>query len=583
MLTSKLFAGNALLQALADNTDRMSRTRNSIGEPVRLVQTALLTRNPAALPLHGADGRFGNETAAAVRTMKSEEFGLPAADATEIIGPRTITRLDEIQAASEVPPAPSTLIRRSVWDLQADATWQPIPLAYARAVRVMQARPITDPTSWRFQAAVHGSFSAPPAGSQWSTCQHRSWYFLPWHRMYLHFFERIVRSIVIADGGPADFAIPYWNYELPFPATQLPVPMRLATLPDGTSNPLHLTAPRRDPLWDQGASMPAAAVNSTATMAIRNYIGPPGPGFGGGRSAPAHFGGSTGGLEQTPHNAVHPLVGGPPSGQCQGGLMTDPSCAALDPVFWLHHANIDRLWTNWLTLALGRANPTDAAWLNQAFTFFDEAGTPVTMRCGDVVDSIGQLGYRYDDAPAPLEGAPMMPEPTPASAEPPELGGASEESVELRGEAASVRIAVPGATEPMMASALEGAGRMYLNVEDIEGVDDPGDVYAVYLNLPEGADEAERARHHVGNVSFFGLRSTANPDIVHEGAPGLGHTFDVTDVVQALTGELSSGDLTVTFEPLRLQLPEGAVAEPQLASPPETPPVRIGRVSLFVG
>ena len=27
-------------------------------------------------------------------------------------------------------------------------------------------------------------------------CQHNTWYFLPWHRMYLYWFERIVRSII---------------------------------------------------------------------------------------------------------------------------------------------------------------------------------------------------------------------------------------------------------------------------------------------------------------------------------------------------------------------------------------------------
>ena len=77
----------------------------------------------------------------------------------------------------------------------------------------------------------------------------------------------------------------------------------------------------------------------------------PAMGFGGGKVGPQHFGNfaNTGALEQTPHNDIHvALVGANPVGQCQGGFMIDPNCAALDPIFWLHHANIDRLWNVWL-------------------------------------------------------------------------------------------------------------------------------------------------------------------------------------------------------------------------------------------
>ena len=54
-------------------------------------------------------------------------------------------------------------------------------------------------------------------------CQHQGWFFLPWHRMYLYFFERIVRAAVVEAGGPADFALPYWNYDKPFPGNTIPI------------------------------------------------------------------------------------------------------------------------------------------------------------------------------------------------------------------------------------------------------------------------------------------------------------------------------------------------------------------------
>ncbi len=530
-MLSTLFQGDALLQAIADDQARISRSVNNSGPSVTRIQTALLSWDPGSLPQFGADGDYGDETAAAVHRFKVDELHVPEAEVIDDVGPQTIVRLDQIQAAHEAPPPPpATFVRRDVWGLQPGPAWHPIVLAYARAVAVMQARPASDPTSWAFQAAIHGSYAAPPAGAPWNQCQHRSWFFLPWHRMYLFFFERIVRSIVISQGGPADFALPYWNYDQGAPFNTMPLPFRAPTLPDGSPNPLHVAAPGRDPAWDLGAALPAVATSSAAAMAMPNFAAPPAPGFGGGQSPPAHFGGSTGGLEQTPHNVIHPLIGGAMVGQCGGGLMTDPNCAALDPIFWLHHANIDRLWNRWLAPPIGRPNPSEAAWLTQQFPFVDENGTPVQLAPGDVVDSAGQLGYAYDDLPA-FVVPPMSPSPMPP--QPPELGGATEQPMQLVGDTAAISLTVPQDLVGMVQGVVAGARRVFLNVEDIEADQDSGMAYAVYLNLPADAG-ADRERHHVGNFTLFGLGAMNDPETPHDGAPGLGHTFDVTDVVATL-------------------------------------------------
>jgi hypothetical protein len=288
-------------------------------------------------------------------------------------------------------------VRREAWALEAANTFDPITLAFAKAIQVMQARPATDPTSWSYQAAIHGSYAPPPPNAHWNECQHQSWFFLPWHRMYLYYFERIVRQAIVDSGGPADFALPYWNYDRPFPGNTLPPAFRAPTLPDGTANPLFIPAPRRSAGLMGGGQVPSTATTSAAAMALTNFSAPPLPSFGGGRVGPAHFGGALGSLETTPHNIMHPTIGGAEAGQCQGGLMTDPNCAALDPIFWLHHGNIDRLWNNWLALAGGRANPSETAWLSQTFFFYDETGAQVTLSCAEVVDSAQQLGYIYDD------------------------------------------------------------------------------------------------------------------------------------------------------------------------------------------
>ncbi|KAL2672722.1 hypothetical protein Neosp_013436 [[Neocosmospora] mangrovei] len=58
------------------------------------------------------------------------------------------------------------------------------------------------------------------------------------------------------------------------------------------------------------------------------------------------------------HNVVHGLVGG--MGRTTGH-MGDPAYAAFDPIFWLHHANIDRLLAIWQGL---RENPDEEkAWV----------------------------------------------------------------------------------------------------------------------------------------------------------------------------------------------------------------------------
>lgn len=95
--------------------------------------------------------------------------------------------------------------------------------ALRHGIELMQSRPETDPTSWVYQANIHGTFDVP-ALEAWNSCQHGSWYFLAWHRMYLYYFERILRK---ASGNP-EFALPYWDYSDPGDpnARQIPLPYR---------------------------------------------------------------------------------------------------------------------------------------------------------------------------------------------------------------------------------------------------------------------------------------------------------------------------------------------------------------------
>jgi len=75
---------------------------------------------------------------------------------------------------------------------------------------------VTKPNSWAYLARIHGynaDRSTWPNGvDDWNSCQHGSWYFLPWHRMYLHYFEKTLRKVIGDMNGPSDWALPFWDY-----------------------------------------------------------------------------------------------------------------------------------------------------------------------------------------------------------------------------------------------------------------------------------------------------------------------------------------------------------------------------------
>lgn len=49
------------------------------------------------------------------------------------------------------------------------------------------------------------------------------------------------------------------------------------------------------------------------------------------------------------HNTIHTTCGGAGSSSVSGGHMTYLPLASFDPIFWLHHANVDRLFALWQT------------------------------------------------------------------------------------------------------------------------------------------------------------------------------------------------------------------------------------------
>lgn len=493
-----------------------------------------------------------------------------------------------------------THVRRNVWDL--GAKWADPILWYARGVKAMQARPITNRTSWKFYAAMHGMYqplwhalgylsASPQLPSStvvkkfWKQCQHGSWYFLPWHRGYLLAFEANVRAAVVDLGGPANWALPYWNY---FKSGQsaLPAAFRTPDWPDPGVNPLYVEQ-RYGPNNDSNVHVPLTDVDLQA-MSEPHFTGVSSggsPGFGGVDTGFSHGGQTHGGIETQPHDWVHGLVGGSdPNPPGLPGLMSDPDTAALDPIFWLHHANIDRLWASWNHSSSTHTNPTEPTWLNgpasvgqRAFVMPMPDGTTWKYTPGELLH-LADLNYKYDDlsprgvttAPAVVGGAAV-----PADSEV-ELVGANDESVTVRNTASSrvrldagVRNSVGATFAPAAAADAASApsDRVFLNLENVRGQSDAS-AFRVYVGVPDGEDVEAHPELLAGSVAPFGLRKATQADGEHAGQ-GLNFVFDITRIVTLLH---AAGSFDVEHLPVRI------VPVREL---PDEQQVSIGRISIF--
>jgi hypothetical protein len=489
-------------------------------------------------------------------------------------------------------------VRRNVYSLSPTGT---LIASLRQGIATMKSRPSSNPTSWIFQANIHGTF-APPQPA-WNECQHGSFLFLSWHRMYLYWLERILRA---ASGNP-NLALPYWNWTN---AAQRALPVAFRQ-PAAASNSLFV--PGRATGMNNGTGqLPESAVQIGTAMSYPNFSSPvnSGESFGGRRvTQPIHLAQNPifGALEQRPHNVIHGLVGGSGGGPSSPNqaLMSWPETAARDPIFWLHHANIDRLWKRWLDQGGARRNPTgNDFWMDHQFNFFDENGNQVSMSGKQVLNTVTQLDYSYDDDPP--ASALRVPFDVPAAdvvaassqnddeTERTLLGESTvgEEMIKL--SAATKRVplqlrdeAGERVAEAARAEAVPLEERIVLNVKGVQFDDkNPGVTYEVYLNLPEDQDPNYQSPHYVGNIGFFGMGTYEAEEGGHGGHPA-DMSFDVTDVVRALQerNEWSEGEARVSFVMRGL---EPSVEEAESvgylaaqAEPPGRP--RVERVTLTSG
>jgi tyrosinase len=221
---------------------------------------------------------------------------------------------------------------------------------------------------------------------------HRNPWFLPWHREFLLRFERALQKV---DDG---VRLPYWDWlndrgkasslwDEDFmggsgegakqhvatgPFAYEAGDWKLTVQSDGVRDPALRRALGQDGRLPTKAQISGAVERTPYDAAPWDDMerSRPGRGF-----RPV--------LEHLVHDPVHMWVGGTME------LSTSPN----DPVFFLHHANVDRLWAVW-----ERKHGHEKAYLpaREATRFDEDKAMPVLSTKPRQVLSHHALGYRYE-------------------------------------------------------------------------------------------------------------------------------------------------------------------------------------------
>jgi tyrosinase len=165
--------------------------------------------------------------------------------------------------------------------------------------------------------------------------------FLSWHREYLAKFEQRLQKI------HSNITIPYWDWSVD------------RNIPTNLSDPNDLTrwnVKRYGPYKKLPSLSAINKVKKQKTFIDFQNI-----------------------IESTIHGTVHTFVGGKKGDMNQNN-------SPNDPIFWLHHANIDRLWNEWQSTHQGMS-PSN---MNEILK-----PSPIITRSVSEVQHISVLGYSY--------------------------------------------------------------------------------------------------------------------------------------------------------------------------------------------
>ena len=473
--------------------------------------------------------------------------------------------------AKAQPAASGPFTRMSVNDPNAPA----MLASYRTAISALLALPMKDGRNFYRNAIVH-----------LLDCPHGNWWFLPWHRGYLGWWEQTIRKY----SGNANFAFPYWDWTAqPYvpdafwqgtlnpsnaaffqnandfinaitPAmttfygglttaqkSQLlqrsyvsNLPTFLSTARSSFARPARSLTPQ-NPNLDSFTRQTVSIQTIQSALATPYFAGGgmyPRGGFGSDIAAQHSGGSSKGILESQPHDNVHGNIGG------FMGRFLSP----IDPIFMAHHANIDRLWSVWTQLQQQAGKPTTPTgdeltnWNKEPFLFyFNSAGTSVSPSTSQNYTNIGAFNYIYTrGSGAPATAGRESVEPRAAAESVRRVSGTVTSSDMAISKAAVAKVSLPGTASREAATPSHVVAHI-----TVEPPPDPTNVrFHVFVNPPE--DELALDSNHpsyAGTIQFFGEHH-------HDGA---GTTFSVplddTLSDQRGAGTLRSDQLNILVVP----------------------------------
>jgi hypothetical protein len=439
---------------------------------------------------------------------------------------------------------------------------------YADAVDKMQALGPDNPMSWMWQwythfvsgtttkadeiARIFGPDVTPQsslANETWDTCQSHSGQnsnnFLPWHRLFVYYFERIVRQV----SGHPEFTLPYWDYTSADPAKRGVVPEAFR-LPD---DPVFgcLYRPDRGTLANSGQPIQTYQTGDpmdiTDAMLKTSY------------STVDSVQGFCRAIDSGIHGRIHVLVG------TKNDMGAVPY-ACQDPLFWVHHSNIDRMCASWNKN--GGKNPTlgttQTAWADKAFVFADANGLRVSRKLSSAFSALS-MGYSFDafipkpstttttSATTAAATTTMLASSTSTTGNKSEPVAKSPTSATMGSTATHVTLQpLPGTpgTRVLGLDPMQPDKHTYLVIKDLHTWSQPEVLYHVYLT-PAGGKLSQQA--YAGNINFF------DAEFHDHGHGAMGSeigenffSFDVTDILRRIerSGNPNARDaLVVTFVP----------------------------------
>jgi hypothetical protein len=361
----------------------------------------------------------------------------------------------------------------------------------------------------------------------WDNCTHFTpgieINFLIWHRLYIYNFEKIVRSL----SHDPSFALPYWAYT---DTTNIIANRTLNQQLRNTKSSLYTASRFKElnngvPLnGDIIAALDLTKLNQNTDLYLYSKQ-----------------------IDAAPHGAMHNYIGAGNNDHYMiyneiyqkvydGGLMANVPSAGFDPVFWLHHSNIDRIWQQWTNSANGKKITVEDLKAHPFhYQFYNEKGQAVTYTPEEIVKIIYNLDYDFDDTKL-NPGAGLLKNKIEApsvflSAKIP-ADTVAKKDVEqtVTGKALTFSVANKHQQSLKLFTSKNQAGihKTVVVKLTISIAKEPKGIYQVYINLPKGATPDPKGNYFAGFITFFGSTHASMPGM-NMGSTDATFYFDLTD------------------------------------------------------